>query len=81
MALALTPGPTIIRQCPGCKQGLLAAAWLAQVEAYNPAACQILLAACNDPTEEVRSLSQSAIEMLPEEIKATPPPAGKPDLR
>jgi HEAT repeat protein len=68
-------------QSPDPETRILAAAWLAEVEAYSPAACQVLFAACNDPSEEVRSLAQSAIDEMPEEIEATPSPTGEEGLR
>jgi HEAT repeat protein len=68
-------------QSPDPETRILAAAWLAEVEAYSPAACQVLFAACNDPSEEVRSLAQSAIDAIPEEIEATPSPTGEKNLQ
>lgn len=67
-------------QSPDLETRILAAAWLDQVEAYSPAAGRVLLAACNDPSKEVRSLAQSAIDTVPEGLEASPPPAGEEGL-
>jgi hypothetical protein len=68
-------------QSPDPKTRILAAAWLAEVEAYRPTACHVLLTASKHPSEEVRTFANHMIDMLPGETKVLSAPDGEMDWK